>query len=368
MTRLQKFQKLAISVAVIILYAFATPAFARAQASLKPMSKEAIIRLLKGDVPPKRVEALARQHGIDFQVTADTETELRQAGATEALMKVLRELATSAPGKTVSAAATRENPKDGLKYVWIPPGTFMMGCSPGDTECKDEEKPLHRVRLTKGFSIGQTPVAVGAYKRFARSAGKTMPPEPNNLGRPLNSGWSNDAMPIVSVTWDEAQDYCTWAGGRLPSEAEWEYAARGGSTEARYGPLDEVAWFADNSGQQRLDSAEMLKDDEKNFGQRLKDNGNGMHEVALKRPNGFGLFDTLGNVDEWVNDWYDENYYQNSPSQDPPGPSSGALRVLRGGPWYDRPGYVRVSFRFAGRPGEPSYGAGFRCAGEVGIP
>jgi peptidyl-prolyl cis-trans isomerase A (cyclophilin A) len=268
---------------------------------------------------------------------------------------------------TPTVGTVKEKLKDGLKYVWIPPGTFLMGCWL-DNECIYQEKPIHRVTLTKGFWIGQTPVTVGAYKRFARSAGKAMPPEPNILGRALNSGWSDDAMPIVDVAWDEARDYCTWAGGRLPTETEWEYAARGGSTEPRYGPLDEVAWYADNSGRQRLDSAQILKDDSKNYGQRLKDNGNGMHEVAQKRPNGFGLFDTLGNVWEWVNDWFDGNYYQNSPSQDPSGPSSGTQRVLRGGSWGTDPRSVRVSFRVGSDPGVRGGAFGFRCVGEVVVP
>ncbi len=124
-------------------------------------------------------------------------------------------------------------------------------------------------------------------------------------------------MPIVDVTWDDAQAYCSWAGGRLPTEAEWEYAARAGSTAARYGDLDEIAWYADNSGRQRLDSDRIWKEDQANYAKRLNENGNGMHEVGQKRANGFGLYDMLGNVWEWVNDWYDENYYKNSPSPRP---------------------------------------------------
>jgi serine/threonine-protein kinase len=245
--------------------------------------------------------------------------------------------AVEAPRRAASAPAAgtvRENPKDGLKYVWIPPGTFMMGCSPGD-ECFDAEKPPHQVTITRGFWIGQTPVTVGAYKRFAGATGRQIPPWPN-----FNNGWTNENMPIVNVNWDDAQAYCGWMGGRLPTEAEWEYAARGGNTEARYGPIDEVAWYSNNSGNQT-------------------------HDVAQKRPNGFGLYDMLGNVWEWVNDWYDDKYYQNAPSQDPPGPTSGQLRVLRGGSWLNYPRVVRVSFRISDYPAVRNNSNGFRCGGEV---
>jgi formylglycine-generating enzyme required for sulfatase activity len=211
----------------------------------------------------------------------------------------------------------------------------MMGCSPGDNECGYDEKPSHQVTISKGFWIGQTKVTVGAYKRFAAATGRQMPDAPNS-----NSGWANENMPIVNVTWGDARDYCTWAGGLLPTEAEWEYAARGESTEARYGPIDDIAWYDKNSGGQT-------------------------HPVAQKRANGFGLFDTLGNVWEWVNDWYDEHYYSSSPSTDPPGPTSASERVLRGGSLNFFPSVVRVSLRFRVNPAGWNYDVGFRCGGEV---
>ena len=269
----------------------------------------------------------------------------------------------------VKKGEVRVNPNDGLKYVWIPPGTFMMGCSPGDNECYDFEKPPHQVAITKGFWLGQTEVTVGAYKRFAGATGRQMPPEPDINGRPLNPGWGDEDMPIVDVTWDDAQAYCSWAGGRLPTEAEREYAARAGSTAARYDNLDEIAWYADNSGRQRMDSQTIRqKEDQANFVKRLNENGNGMHEVGQKRANGLGLFDMLGNVWEWVNDWWDQSYYQNSPSEDPSGPTSGQQRVLRGGSWVGGPRDIRASLRNRRNPGNRDFDLGFRCAREVDIP
>jgi formylglycine-generating enzyme required for sulfatase activity len=240
--------------------------------------------------------------------------------------------------ENLTAGTLRENTKDGLKYAWIPPGTFMMGCSPGDSQCAKNENPPHQVTITRGFWIGQVPVTVRAYKRFAGATGRQMPDPPS-----FNSGWTNENMPIVGVDWNDAQAYCGWVGGRLPTEAEWEYAARGGSTEARYGPIDEIAWYGKS--------------------------GREPHPVAQKRANGFGLYDVLGYVSEWVNDWYDGNYYQSSPAQDPQGPGSGRHRVLRGGSWGINPRLVRVSDRDNLNPAvRNSVDLGFRCGGEAGIP
>ncbi|MBL8294915.1 MAG: SUMF1/EgtB/PvdO family nonheme iron enzyme [Bryobacterales bacterium] len=269
------------------------------------------------------------------------------------------------PSSGPKAGETRVNPVSGLKDVWIPSGAFTMGCSEGDTECYEDEKPAHPVTITKGFWMGQTEVTVGAYKRFSTAKGKPMPPEPDLSGRALNPGWKNEEQPVVNVTFQEAADYCAWAGRmRLPTEAEWEYAARAGSREARYGNLDDIVWYADNSGNQRIDSARIWKEDQKNYANRLKENGNGLKMVGQKLPNAWKLYDMLGNVWEWTADWYGEKHYQAKESRDPKGPPGETYRVLRGGSWYFYPMFTRASYRIRNAPANRSIDSGFRCAGE----
>jgi formylglycine-generating enzyme required for sulfatase activity len=233
------------------------------------------------------------------------------------------------PVPSLVAAQTRVNPRDGLTYVWISPGKFTMGCSPGDNECDEDERPPHEVTITRGFWLGQTPVTQAAYRRFLNVTGKPQPEPP-----------ANPDLPVVSVTWDEAQAYCQWAETRLPTEAEWEYAARAGTTGAHYGPLDDIAWYIGNSGKQ-------------------------LHPVRGKQPNRWGLYDMLGNVWEWVADWYGQKYYERSAGMDPAGPASGQYRALRGGSWSGNPQRVRVSVRLGFGPTNRYANFGFRCAEEL---
>ncbi len=260
----------------------------------------------------------------------------------------------------------RLNAIDGLKYLWIPPGTFMMGCSPGEApQCLPDEKPSHRVTISHAFWLGQTEVTVAAYKRFVAAKGAPMPDEPTFGNTPLNPGWASELMPIVNVSRTDAEAYCQWVGGRLPSEAEWEYAARAGSTEGRYGPVDEVAWYANNSGRAALDSELIWKQEQNKFSNRLNANGNTFHPVAQKKPNAYSLYDILGNVWEWVSDWYDEKFYSSSPELDPRGPSSGEFGVQRGGSWFTGPRVSRAAPRYKTPPATRGYALGMRCARDT---
>jgi formylglycine-generating enzyme required for sulfatase activity len=258
-----------------------------------------------------------------------------------------------------TAGLVRTNPIDGEPYVWIPPGEFEMGASPDDSQAREDEKPRHKVRLTRGFWMMQTPVTVAAYQRFAQATGRELPGDPD--------WWKpTPKHPIVNVSREDAVAYCNWAGGRLPTEAEWEYAARAGAADPYGGGvLDEVAWYGNNSGTKRLDALAIWKNEKDKYLERLEANGNRTHEVGGKKPNGWGLHDTLGNVWEWCADWYGDQYYRNPPIQDPPGPQTGDWRVLRGGSWFDRVTDVRVSCRDGVHPEVRNHGIGFRSVREV---
>jgi formylglycine-generating enzyme required for sulfatase activity len=253
------------------------------------------------------------------------------------------------------------NPKDQQQYVWIGPGSFNMGCSVSDKECAADESPVHKVTISKGFWMAQTPVTVAAWKRY----GKATLPGADEFGRKINQDAGDDQEPVVSVTWDEARAFCSAAGMRLPTEAEWEFAARAGTDTSAYEWLDNIAWYADNSGKKPVDSAEAYGFDPSDLPKKLFKNGNRPHPVKMKSANAWGLYDMLGNVWEWTSDYYDTRYYSNSPSTDPTGPTKGTQRVLRGGAWNSIPANVRVSYRLTNPPGDRVSAFGFRCAGDL---
>ena len=286
-----------------------------------PLSEAQLTALRKGQAP-KKLQVIVQTRGVGFALSDPWKSRLRAARVSADL---LEETGARGPQKATIAARTEKvNSKDGLAYVWIPPGSFMMGCSPGDTECSPDERPAHEVAITKGFWLGRTPVTQGAYQRVTGS-------------NPSNS--KGDQRPVEQVTWDKARSYCQAIGGRLPTEAEWEYAARADSTGTRYGSLAEIAWYAKNSGGRT-------------------------HQVGQKKPNAFGLYDMLGNVWQWTADWYGATYYQAGERRDPTGPPGGEARTLRGGSWGSYPMYVRVSARYWPDQRMRDWDFGLRCVGE----
>jgi len=188
------------------------------------------------------------------------------------------------------------------------------------------------VTISKGFWLGQTPVTLGAYRKFAQAKGRSLPPAPSFA--------QDESHPVVNVDWEDAKAYCAWAGSRLPTEAEWEYAARAGSTAARPGELDQIAWYGSNSEGHT-------------------------HPVATKASNQWELYDVLGNVWEWCADWFDPDWYQKREEKDPSGPSTGEFRVVRGGSWRYVARFARVSVRYRNEPDGRLNSIGFRCVREV---
>ncbi len=260
----------------------------------------------------------------------------------------------------------------GLEYVYIPPGTFLMGCVPGDEWCEDNELPRHQVTITRGFWMGRTEVTVRAYMQFCEETGRSMPPEPVYRNNNLNPGWEYLDHPMVNVRWHDAVAYCEWAGVRLPAEAEWEYAARGGHEGRIYFwgndrlPIVDGLKQANVRDETRRRAHLDLRWRSEYYFEGYDDGYDYTSPVGLFAANGFGLYDTAGNVWEWCSDWYNSSYYSTPDSLvDPQGPSSGESNVLRGGSWQVDPGLVRLSVRSWERPYLGNSNIGFRCVRDV---
>jgi len=238
----------------------------------------------------------------------------------------------------------------GIEMVLIPPGEFVMGKSPGDEEAESYELPAHEVRLTNAFYLGRYTVT---QQQYAKVMGK----DPSKFSAKGESFFftvikpgltSKEAfravkeqavrgleLPVETVSWNDCDAFCKKTNLRLPTEAEWEYACRARHRTARYGVLDEIAWHDGNSDQTT-------------------------HAIGTKKANGFGLYDMLGNVFEWVNDYY--GAYSDDEQTNPQGPSWGSYRVVRGGSWYHVTHCVRSSFRAYGTPHLSNDYLGFRVS------
>ncbi|MCX5786196.1 MAG: formylglycine-generating enzyme family protein [Elusimicrobia bacterium] len=236
-------------------------------------------------------------------------------------------VAFAAEGNPAAAAKKERQPAD---MALISAGQFMMG-SP-DGVGSDSEHPRHKVNLD-AFYIDKHLVTVAQYRKFARATHRKMCQQP-----PYSAG----NHPVVYVVWDDADAYCRWARKRLPTEAQWEKAARAGTaTRWSFGDdarrLGEYAWYDGNSDQKT-------------------------HPVGQKKPNQYGLYDMQGNVWVWTADWYDKNYYHNSPEKNPKGPLTGKERALRGGAWNNPPDNVRAASRGRTTPNLRYAAFGLRCA------
>ena len=269
------------------------------------------------NVPTGSRTVIARREGYrewrrEVQVAADQRTE------------VVIDIEPLGPAKTTQG-------EDGAEMVLVPAGEFWMGSEDGGAD----EKPRHRVTLD-AFYIDKHEVTNARYGRFMGATGRSVPTYWND------STWNSPQQPVVGVSWDDADAYCKWAGKRLPTEAEWEKAARG--TDGRKYPWGEQ-WDASraNSVESKLGKTVPV----------------GAYPAGASP---YGALDMAGNAWEWVADWYDRDYYRRSPEQNPRGPETGSGRVLRGGSWLSLPILLRAANRYDFTPGSRSDLIGFRCA------
>jgi formylglycine-generating enzyme required for sulfatase activity len=259
------------------------------------------------------------------------------------------------------------SPSDGMRLIGIPAGGFWMGSGDDDVYAEPDEWPLRRVQLA-GYWIDETEVTNAMYARCVSAGDCTPPPAVFGAFSPhvYYGEASYDDYPVVNVTWQQAGQYCMWAGRRLPTEAEWEKAARG--TDARRFPWE---WIG-------VADPEKLNfcDQSCNFAWHVAGVDDGYPETAPvgsypKGASPYHVLDMAGNVWEWTADWYSAAYYKQAPLSNPPGPETGIWKVVRGGSWLDGVHvrslvYARSANRYYQSPETARSDIGFRCAISAG--
>ena len=310
----------------------------------------------------------------------------------------LQEDGRTVAGWISSDAVSRVVPNSiGMKLAPIPAGEFMMGSAeaaedvaqafadrggppPGDFEA---EHPRHRVRITRPFHLGVHEVTVGQFRQFVEETGYRtdaekgtefegafgFDPETGELGESEAYSWRNvgfeqsDEHPVVNVSWNDAMAFCRWLSRkegksyRLPTEAEWEYACRAGTT-TRYYHGDDPEGLAAVANV--ADATAKAKFPDWDWPIAAPDGYVFAAPAGRFKPNAFGLYDMHGNVYEWCADWYGEDYYAQSPMDDPPGPPEGFDRVYRGGSWASSAASCRAACRRMDEPAGRSLVLGFR--------
>lgn len=242
-------------------------------------------------------------------------------------------------GEKTKAQAQSPARGDDPKMVLVPSGTFIMGKEhqPEEMIGRYVDNPAHKISLDS-FYLDKTAVTNAEYFRFCQATGHRLP---FFWGmREFRSSLDFPDHPIAGVSYQDAEEYAAWRGVRLPTEAEWEYAARGGLAGKEFPNGDTLE----------------LKDAD------FAPQGHGPERVGSYAANGYGIYDMAGNVGEWVADYYDRDYYTNGPVKNPQGPAIGRFRVIRGGGWFSGKSCNQVHYRNALPANWVDFNVGFRCA------
>ncbi|MEO5350095.1 MAG: SUMF1/EgtB/PvdO family nonheme iron enzyme [Magnetococcus sp. YQC-3] len=331
-----------------VLFCFASIALQAAEIVVG-MTKDKVIAV-KGE--PNRKDVVSATDELWYYADGDLQVGIMGG-------KVIYVQQGDKPAVTAQETSTWNDPVTGMEFVWVPGGTFQMGCGTWLSDCQDDEKPVHEVNVN-GVWMAKTEVTVGQFRKFVEVTGYRTEAETSGKGcivvdrkelkEQAGKNWrdpglkQDDSHPVVCVSWNDAKKLAEWLSDkgnghfRLPTEVEWEYACRSGGKPEKYcgsSEIEQVAWHRGNSG-------------------------NTTHSVGQKVPNGLGIYDMSGNVFEWT--CSDNADYNDGGKNHAKCSSGGSSRVSRGGGWFFSPDYVRSAARSNVNPGYRNFSSGFRLA------